>query len=179
MLRLLALLVAVAASQASAQALLPEEAAPDSARADTVGTVGPPAATPSPPRAVFPYGRSLTYREILTEARSLRRLPEPPLDSAAGVDPVLGVTGLIVDETVSPPGRLFYETFFLAWTPPPGAERVTVTVGEQPLPGNGTAVVIRTDGEIVVQTRLPRRAEEVEDLAGQAVAFVRRRLAGG
>ena len=159
------------ASPAQGQARLPEEAPPDNTR-------------PSPARAdttlpLFPYGRALTYRDILRETRLLRRRPEPPPDTTGGIDPVLGIGGLVVDETLTPTGRLFYETFFQTWTPPPGAERSTVTIGEQPLPGNGTAIVIRAEGEILAQARLPRRQEEVETLARQAIAFVRQRLSGG
>ncbi|GAB5537878.1 MAG: hypothetical protein Rubg2KO_41270 [Rubricoccaceae bacterium] len=170
-LLLIGLLLFELASPAHGQARLPEEAAQDTTR-------------PSPARAdttlpLFSYGRALTYRDILRETRLLRRRPEPPPDTSAGVDPVLGIGGLVVDETLTPTGRLFYETFFQTWTPPPGAERSTVTIGEQPLPGNGTAIVIRAEGEILAQARLPRRQEEVETLARQAIAFVRQRLSGG
>ena len=125
----------------------------------------------------FRYGRSTTYADILAETAGLR--PAPRADTLRPADPFVGVQGLVVDETATPSGRLFYEAFFLLWTPPPGAERTTVTLGEQPLPGNGTAVVARADGEVLLQTRLPRRPEEVEDLARAAVQYVRQRLAGG
>lgn len=126
----------------------------------------------------FSYGRSITYADIAAETARLRLAPTPA-DTLRSVDPFIGIQGLVVDETATPPGRLFYETFFLLWTPPAGAERTTVTLGEQPLPGNGTAILIRADGEILLQTRLPRRPDEVEDLARQAVQYVRQRLAGG
>ncbi|MEO0557645.1 MAG: CsgE family curli-type amyloid fiber assembly protein [Bacteroidota bacterium] len=153
------------------QARLPGETPPDSTRASPV--------RPDTTRPPFPYGRSLTYWDILRETRLLRRRPEPPPDTTRSVDPTLGIGGLVVDETLTPTGRLFYETFFQSWTPPRGAERSTVTIGEQPLPGNGTAIVIRAEGEILAQARLPRRQEEVETLARQAINFVRQRLSGG
>ncbi|MEM1115448.1 MAG: CsgE family curli-type amyloid fiber assembly protein [Bacteroidota bacterium] len=129
--------------------------------------------------APFLYGRAITYGEMLRERRMLRLPVGTDADSTDAVDPFLGIQGLVVDETATPPGRLFYEAFFLLWTPPPGAERVALTLGEQPLPGTGTAIVVRADGEIILQTRLPRRTDEVEALAAQAVQFVRRRIATG
>lgn len=127
----------------------------------------------------FSYGRSVTYPDILAETIRLRLSPQAPSDTLRPADPFIGIQGLVVDETATPPGRLFYETFFLLWAPPPGAERTSVTLSEQPLLGNGTAIVVRADGEVLLQARLPRRPDEVEDLAGQAVQFVRQRLAGG
>jgi hypothetical protein len=123
------------------------------------------------------YGYARTYADILAETARLRPAPSAP-DSLGPAGPFVGISGLVVDETATPAGRLFYETFFLLWAPPRGAERTTVTLGERPLPGNGTAVVARADGEVLFQTRLPRRPDEVEDLARSAVRFVRQRLAG-
>lgn len=124
----------------------------------------------------FVYGRSRTYSAILSETVELQLIAPAFVDTLASGDPSLGITGLVVDETLTPSGRLFYETFFLVWTPPPGAESVTIEIGERPLPGNGTAIVATAAGEVVLQARLPRRADEVEDLARQAVAFVQNRL---
>ncbi len=141
---------------------------PDSLRGDGAGS-----------RAAFSYGRSITYPDILAENALLQLASRAEGDTLAAVDPFLGIQGLVVDETATPPGRLFYETFFLLWSPPAGAERTTITLGEQPLPGNGTAILVRADGELLLQTRLPRRPDEVEDLARQAVQFIRQRLVGG
>lgn len=135
--------------------------------------------TPAPARGWFSYGRSLTFADILAETARLRPVETPPDAVSPSTDPFIGIQGLVVDETATPSGRLFYDAFFLLWTPPPGAERATITLGEQPLPGNGTAIVLRADGEVLLQTRLPRRPDEVEDLARQAVQFVRQRLSGG
>lgn len=126
----------------------------------------------------FRYGQSRFYSDILSESVELQLVAPLRVDTLASGDPMLGIRGLVVDETLTPSGRLFYETYFLRWEPPPGGEAVTIEIGERPLPGNGTAVVITADGEIVVQARLPRRSEEVEDLAAQAVSFVRGRIGG-
>ncbi len=133
--------------------------------------------TPAAGSAVL-FGRGITYAEIQREFAQLR--PRPRADSTVrSADPTLGIQGLVVDETATPSGRTFYEAFFLVWTPPPSAERATVELGEQPLPGNSTAILIRVDGELVFQARLPRRADEVADLAVQAARFVASRLGGG
>lgn len=144
-----------------------QESVPDSVRADSLR------AEP------LPYGLGRTYGEIVTETIAIQLASPLRFDLYASGDPTLGIRGLVVDETLTPSGRLFYEAFFLLWTPPPGAEAATLEISERPLPGNGTAIVITADAEVIVQTRLPRRAEEVEDLAGQAVQYIRTRLGGG
>ena len=124
------------------------------------------------------FGRGLTYGEIAREYSQLRLRPRP--DSTAGsADPFLGIQGLVVDETATPSGRTFYDAFFLMWSPPASAARSTVELSEQPLPGNSTAILIRVDGELAFQARLPRRGDEIADLAVQAAQFVAARLGGG
>lgn len=125
-----------------------------------------------------PFGRSLTYADIAREYASLRLRPTPPDTTARSGDPFLGILGLVVDETATPSGRTFYDAFFLVWTPPPAIARSTIALSEQPLPGSSTALLIRVDGELAFQARLPRRQDEIEELAGQAAQFVASRLGG-
>lgn len=129
------------------------------------------------PVEVTVFGRGVTYGEILREYRQLRPRPRPD-STVQSADPTLGIQGLVVDETATPAGRTFYETFFLVWSPPPSALRATVDISEQPLPGNSTAVLIRVDGELVFQARLPRRTDEITELAVQVAQFVASRLGG-
>lgn len=123
------------------------------------------------------FGRGITYGEILHEYRQLRPRPRPD-STVQSADPTLGIRGLVVDETATPAGRTFYEAFFLVWAPPPSAIRATVDISEQPLPGNSTAVLIRVDGELAFQARLPRRTDEIAELAIQAAQFIASRLGG-
>lgn len=124
------------------------------------------------------FGRGLTYAEITREYELLRLRPRPD-STAVSADPFLGIQGLVVDETATPSGRTFYDAFYLVWSPPASAAQSTVELSEQPLPGNSTAILIRVDGELAFQARLPRRGDEIVDLAVQAAQFIAERLRGG
>ena len=127
--------------------------------------------------AQVPYGRAVTYRAILAETARLR--PAPLDTTAANDDPSLGLGQLVVDETVSRTGGYFYDVFYRLWRPPADAQFVSVVLSEQPLPGQGTLVAVRLDGELVYQARLTPREEEAETLARQAVVATLRRLPRG
>ncbi|PAP77442.1 CsgE family curli-type amyloid fiber assembly protein [Rubrivirga marina] len=130
-------------------------------------------------RSVVPYGLATTYGELQAERRQLRRLPPDPAEAEQTGDPMLGIGQLVVDETVSRSGSYFYDVFYRLWSPPEDSRFMSVVLSEQPLPGQGTLVAIRLDGELVFQARLSPREEEAEQLARQAVVFVLRRLPRG
>ena len=73
-------------------------------------------------------------------------------------------------------GRDFYDAFYRMWRAPAGAFNFTVTIQEQPVPGNGTGVTVLVDDEITFQTRLQPREEMIEGAAQQAVGYAYRRL---
>lgn len=152
----------------------------------TVGTallLLSPSATAQEARAdstdPFAYGTVLTYRAMLAQSRELRRIPTDPTVHASDSDPFLGIGRLVVDETISRTGSYFYDVFYRLWQPPEGARFVSVILSEQPLPGQGTLVSVRLDGELVFQSRLSPREEDAEALAQQAVGFTLRRLPQG
>ena len=130
-------------------------------------------------RAVVPYGLATTYAAIQAERGQLRPLPPDPTEAERGGDPMLGIGQLVVDETVSRSGSYFYDVFYRLWSPPEDARFMSVVLSEQPLPGQGTLIAIRLDGELVFQARLSQREEEAVQLARQAVGFVLRRLPRG
>ena len=150
-------------------------------------TASAPAAVPSGPRvradsvarpeAVFAYGRSVTYRAILAE-NILLQIAAPDT-TVRSTDPTLGLGQLVVDETVSRTGSYFYDVFFRLWNPPADARFLSVVLSEQPLPGQGTLVSVRVDGELVFQGRLTPNEEAAETLARQAVVATLRRLPTG
>ena len=152
----------------------------------TVGTAAlvlSPSATGQEARAdsteSFAYGTVLTYRAMLAQSRELRLIPTDPTVRPDDSDPFMGIGRLVVDETLSRTGSYFYDVFYRLWQPPEGARFVSVILSEQPLPGQGTLVSVRLDGELVFQSRLSPREEDAEALAQQAVGFPLRRLPQG
>ena len=175
-----AALTLAAAPPVWAQTPAPAPPAADSVMADPVVVDSAAVGVAAPPRpsSVVPYGRATTYRALLAETQGLRLVrPDPvPVDSAGAP---IGLGRLVVDETVTRTGSYFYDVFYRLWQPPDNAQFVSVVLSEQPLPGQGTLVAVRLDGELVFQSRLTPSEEQAETLARQAVGATLRRLPRG
>jgi curli production assembly/transport component CsgE len=103
------------------------------------------------------------------------RLAQSPVEAPA---PRIEIGGLVVDETLTRAGRDFYDAFFQRWRWPEGAATATLTVHEQPMPGLGSRLSIRVDGEAVFETQLHPRADAAATVE-QAVHRVAQRLRPG
>jgi len=132
------------------------------APADTSVTTPDTAVVPSPsPPSVLP----LTHDAQLRIANTLE--PRPATTAP------LALSGLVVDETVSPHGRIFYTEFYGVWQAPPIDGFYTVRVQEKPTPGRGTQVQVFVNDDITFQGRLQPQT----DLAEQALHAARRTYA--
>ncbi|WP_412069399.1 CsgE family curli-type amyloid fiber assembly protein [Rubrivirga sp. IMCC43871] len=142
-----------------------------------IGSAQPP---PNEGLPLIEYGRQRTYHAIVAETRLLHYVPTAATAvEEAEQNPTLGIGRLVVDETISRTGSYFYDVFYRLWQPGADAQFLSVAVFEQPLPGQGTLIGVRLDGELVFQARLSPREEEAETLAQQAVAATARRLPRG
>lgn len=143
-------------------------------------------------------GLSVSYEALLQEYRSFQPLREATVDTSgtptarqvaeafaaaatrrpAVLDGVrrLEIDGLIVDETLTRPGREFYALFYRLWAPPAEAVGFTIEIMEQPAQGLTTAIRVQVNDELVYQTRLSPRADDIEEDVQQAVAAAYRRL---
>lgn len=110
---------------------------------------------------------------------------EVPADSANAdteaerrlLPPSYGINGLVVDETRTTIGRDFYDVFYDAWLAPENSINYTIAIEEQPVPGRGTRLIVRLNGEIAFDTRLLPRYEQIQQAALAAVGYTRRALA--
>lgn len=133
------------------------------------------AAAQTAARPAIPFGQAVTLGELQREYSQLRLKPRP---DSVFTEAQIGVIRLVVDETLSRAGSQFYDVFYQLWRPPPSAAFSTVVLSEQPLPGQGTLVSVRLDGEIVFQSRLQPREDVIEQTAEQAVRTTLRRVTG-
>ncbi len=168
-------LVLVSCLWCAAASAQPVPAAPTPGARPTAGDSAQAAAAVL--RPAVPFGSSVTYRDIQREYGGLRPKPRAVPDSAF-TEAQIGIIRLVVDETISRAGALFYDVFYQLWRPPPGAAFSTVVLSEQPLPGQGTLVSVRLDGEVVFQSRLQPREEVIEQTAELAVQTTLRRVVG-
>jgi curli production assembly/transport component CsgE len=86
-------------------------------------------------------------------------------------DEGLEISGLVLDETKTKPGRDFYEYFTTYWREVKGLQ-YTITVSELPDATRGSFVFVKVNDTMVYQKRLNPRPDLIENAAKQAVRQV-------
>lgn len=84
-------------------------------------------------------------------------------------DEGLEITGLILDETKTKPGRDFYEYFSTFWQEVKGLQ-YTITISELPDATRGTFVSLTVNDTLVYRRRLNPQPEVIEQEARRAVS---------
>ena len=87
-----------------------------------------------------------------------------------------GISGLIVDDTVTFIGRQFYDAFASAWLDQGIADGRNLSVHEQPTARSGSRVWIEHNRQNLFQVFLPPIRANIEDTARRAAASVARRF---
>ena len=100
-------------------------------------------------------------------------------DLGGSDDDWIGITGLVIDNSVTKPGRDFYETFNKYFTPVKGAQ-YTIYIEERPDFFRGGTLWVKVDEDTIFNLRLTPRTAEVEEAAKKAAIkaqkFLIRRL---
>ncbi len=94
----------------------------------------------------------------------------PALWLTASAQPNIEIGGLIVDQTVSRVGHLFYQELINGWEPPDPT--VTITVNERPDIFAGNIIWIEINDDIVFQDRVGTRPSGIEEKAQAARALL-------
>lgn len=81
--------------------------------------------------------------------------------------------GLVLDQVLTKPGHDFYDLFYGAFEAPPGSTDFTVLVGERPGRGNSSLVVLTVNDQELLETPLPTRLDQLEELVAEAVEITR------
>jgi curli production assembly/transport component CsgE len=90
------------------------------------------------------------------------------LSSATAVEPKFEIGGLIVDQTLSRVGHLFYEELINGWDVPDNAG--TITVYERPDVFAGNIIWVEVNDTVVFQDRVGTRPSGIEEKAQAARA---------
>jgi curli production assembly/transport component CsgE len=85
--------------------------------------------------------------------------------------------GLVLDQAISKIGHDFYDLFYGAFEAPPGSVEFTVLVGERPGRGNSSLLVLTVNDQELIETPLPTRLDQQEELVSQAVEIAQGYLA--
>jgi len=86
-------------------------------------------------------------------------------------DEGLEISGLVLDETKTKPGRDFYEYFTTYWQEVKGLQ-YTIIVSELPDTTRGTFIFVKVNDTLVYQQRLNPRPDVIENASKQAVRQV-------
>lgn len=87
---------------------------------------------------------------------------------AANAEPLFEIGGLMVDQTLSPVGHLFYEQLVDAYGLEISAATPTITVHERPDTFAGNVIWIEVDDNVVFEDRVGTRFSGVEEKAQTA-----------
>ena len=90
-------------------------------------------------------------------------LPEPPLRQGGDV-----IAGMLVNQTVSALGLVFFREFAEAWRDKPDADSYTLTIVEKPSRRFGNQIWIVSGQQRVLTLTLPYRYDRVGPMAEQA-----------
>jgi curli production assembly/transport component CsgE len=85
------------------------------------------------------------------------------LSLATAADPTFEIDGLVVDQTLSRIGHLFYEELINGWDIP--GKTGVITVHERPDVFAGNIILVEVDEAIVFQDRMGTRATGIEEKA--------------
>ena len=85
--------------------------------------------------------------------------------------------GLVLDQALTKLGHDFYDLFYSAFEAPPGSTGFTVLVGERPGRGNSSLVVLTVDEQELLETPLPTRLDQMEELVAEVVGIAQGYLA--
>lgn len=121
--------------------------------------------------------QSLDDEEALNKFReAFRELTSQEADTAADQSHVkaekkilTGISGMVIDETRSKIGRDFYDVFYQNWTAPEEVSGFTITITEQPAPGLGTIISVKTNDTETFKYRLQPRYDFIQQAAQYAV----------
>jgi curli production assembly/transport component CsgE len=105
---------------------------------------------------------------LLLRADSTNRLP-----AHTGTE----AEGLVLDQALTKLGHDFYDLFYSAFEAPPGSTNFTVLIGERPGRGNSSLVVLTVDEQELLETPLPTRLDQMEELVAETVAIAQDYLA--
>jgi len=78
-------------------------------------------------------------------------------------------SGLVLDQALTKFGHDFYDLFYSSFEAPPGSTDYTVLVGERPGRGSSSLVVLTVNDQELIETPLPTRFDQMEELVAQAV----------
>jgi curli production assembly/transport component CsgE len=103
---------------------------------------------------------------LLLRADSVQQARTPPgLEADA--------EGFVLDQTLTKPGRDFYELFYNTFQTITGLRDYTIVLSERPIRGTSTLISMNVNDTDLFEIPLPTRAEQIEEAVTDAVEIAR------
>lgn len=103
---------------------------------------------------------------LLLRADSLQRAQvQPGMEADA--------EGFVLDQTLTKPGRDFYELFYGTFQTNTGFHDYTIVLSERPIRGTSTLISLNVNDTELFEIPLPTRAEQIEEAVAAAVETAR------
>lgn len=87
---------------------------------------------------------------------------------AAGLE----ISGLVVDQSITKPGRDFYDLFYGQWEAPAGIQEYTITIGEKPARATTTLLTVRVNDDDLLEFPLQPSYDLIQEAVSEAIAYV-------
>jgi curli production assembly/transport component CsgE len=84
--------------------------------------------------------------------------------------------GFVLDQTLTKPGRDFYELFYNTFQSTPGFRDYTIVLSERPIRGTSTLISMNVNDTDLFEIPLPTRTEQIEEAVLAAVETAREYL---
>lgn len=137
-----------------------------------------PASTSSstPAKAPAPATNSTTQQlSVQKTEEALRLLLRADSVQQARVQPGMeaDAEGFVLDQTLTKPGRDFYELFYSSFQSNTGFRDFTIVLSERPIRGTSTLISMNVNDAELFEIPLPTRPEQIEEAVAAAVETAR------
>ena len=138
-----------------------------------------PTASPAPSKAAAPAASSAPQQlSVQKTEEALRLLLRADSVQQARVQPGMEAEaeGFVLDQTLTKPGRDFYELFYSTFQSTTGFRDYTIVLSERPIRGTSTLISMNVNDTELFEMPLPTRAEQIEEAVTEAVDIARNYL---
>lgn len=140
--------------------------------------LGSPAAwaqRPAPRKASPPADTARHQLSARKTEEALRLLLRADSVQQAQVQPGMeaDAEGFVLDQTLTKPGRDFYELFYSTFQSTTGFRDFTIVLSERPIRGTSSLISMNVNDTELLEIPLPTRPEQIEEAVATAVELAR------
>lgn len=130
---------------------------------------------PVPRKTTVPAAKAPQQLSVQKTEEALRLLLRADSAQQARTQPGMeaDAEGFVLDQTLTKPGREFYELFYTAFQSNGGFREYTIVLTERPIRGTSTLISMNVNDTELFEIPLPTRTEQIEEAVTEAVEIAR------